>query len=234
MEKKTKYTPGCQQPAILFVSLLRKIYQLNMNSQFEFFFNRKKVYQHKARVQARQGLPRQASCKARVVRSAPSSNNYRFRKKQSQNAQFRNFILRFESLQGNFLFLYIHHSFLVFINAWVAKLKPFQDIDNDCCKKKMIHTQNDNSCSRSKTKGLNLFSILLRSNAIVVVSYLHLAHCPSRNLEQFLAFTDEVDEKKSLIDLKDAISFSGFSLVPGMYPICYPGMITLLMPLTYS
>jgi hypothetical protein len=36
-----------------------------------------------------------------------------------------------------------------------------------------------------------------------------------------------VDRKKSLIALRDVTSFSGFSLVPGMYPICYSGLRTL-------
>jgi hypothetical protein len=55
-----------------------------MNNQFEYFFDRKKVFQHQARVQARQSL-----------------------------TQARR-------------------------DTWAAKLKPFQDIDRDCCKKKCV------------------------------------------------------------------------------------------------
>ena len=46
--------------------------------------------------------------------------------------------------------------------------------------------------------------------------------------QDFLTFNDQCDRKQSLIDLLDEDSPSGFSILKGLYPICWRGLTTLL------
>ena len=107
-------------------------------------------------------------------------------------------------------------------DAWAKKLQPMHSMPK-CCLKECISSGIPIQLLIQKRKvSVTLLYVLFVQHKRLHVQLLH------RNNQDFLCFNDQCDRKQSLLNMRDSNSRSGFSIVEGLYPICWKGLHSLL------